>query len=224
MSLADTTGDGAAANVRAIDAAAVMALDEQIAAGGIAVVPTDTVYGLATDPGSEMGVRRLYELKRRRPTMPSAVMFASLALALAALPDLGPRTLRVLEVLLPGPLTLIVSNPAHCYPLACGPDPDRLGIRVPELAGVLAPLAAARHPVLQSSANLHGGLDPCRLADIPAEIRAAADLVLDAGEKLPGVASTVVDLSRYEKGGDYEVLREGAVPAADLDRHLSALR
>jgi L-threonylcarbamoyladenylate synthase len=206
-----------------LDAAGAAAFEQCVAAGGVAVFPSDTVYGLATCPESDAGVRRLYELKRRRPEMPSAVMFFTVGPALDALPELGRRTRRALELLLPGPLTLLVANPAHRFPLACGPESDRLGVRVPALTGRLLPLAATRHPVLQSSANLHGGPDPRRLADVPAEVRAGADLVLDGGD-LPGVASTVVDLSRIEDSGDYTVLREGAVAVDDLAARLSGLR
>jgi L-threonylcarbamoyladenylate synthase len=164
-------------------------------------------------------VRRLYELKRRGPDMPSAVMFFGLREALAALPELGAATRAAFERLLPGPLTLIVANPAGRYPLAGGTAPARLGIRVPALDGPLAGLRAVRRPVLQSSANLHGGADPRRLADVPPEIRAAVDLELDGGE-LPGTASSVVDLSGYERGGEHVVLREGAVSRSELERLL----
>jgi L-threonylcarbamoyladenylate synthase len=69
--------------------------------------------------------------------------------------------------------------------------------------------------VLQSSANHAGGADARRLADVPAGIRARADLVLDGGE-LPGTPSSVVDLAEYEETGDYRVLREGAVAAVEI--------
>ena len=203
-----------------VSAASVVAFERCIAGDGVAVFPADTVYGLAADPESEMAVRRLQALKRRDPDMPSAVMFFALETALAALSDLGPRTGGALERLLPGPLTLIVPNSARRYPLACGADPGRLGVRVPELVGQLSPLTAVGRPVLQSSANLHGGADPRRLTDVPAEIRAASDLVLDAGE-LPGVASTVVDLSRYEDGAGHTVLREGAVSRTEVAERLA---
>ena len=58
--------------------------------------------------------------------------------------------------LLPGALTVLLANPARRFPLACGPEPERLGLRVPLLEGELAPLAAVRWPVLQSSANRAG--------------------------------------------------------------------
>lgn len=181
-----------------------------IAVGGVALFPSDTVYGLATEPDSKEGVHRLYALKGRPPDQPAAVMFFDPELARAALPELGPRTRAALTRLLPGAVTLVLPNPAGRYPLACGPRPDRLGLRVPALDGPLAPLSAMRWPVLQSSANRSGGRDACTIEAVDDGIRAGVDLQLDGGE-LPGTASTVVDLSEYESSGSHTVVREGAL-------------
>jgi L-threonylcarbamoyladenylate synthase len=182
-----------------------------ISVGGVALFPADTVYALGTEPDSREGVERLYRLKGRAPDKPAAVMFFNLELALAALPELGPRTRDAVGRLLPGAVTLLVPNPAGRYPLACGPEPERLGLRVPHLDGELAPLAEVSWPVLQSSANRSGAADARRLADVDEDLRAGVDLILDGGE-LPGTPSTVVDLSAYESDGSWEVVREGAVP------------
>ncbi len=191
-----------------------------ISVGGVALFPADTVYGLATEPDSEEGVRRLYALKGRPPDRPAAVMFFDLELALGALADLGKRTRAVVDRLLPGSLTLLLPNPARRFPLACGPEPERLGVRVPELTGALAPLAATRRPVLQSSANRSGQRDARRLADVDPAIRREVDLQLDGGE-LPGTPSTVVDLTRYEIDARYTIVREGAVSAAAVKARLT---
>ena len=191
-----------------------------ISVGGVAIFPADTVYGLATEPDSREGVERLYRLKGRAPDKPAAVMFFQLEAALAALPELGERTRGALERLLPGALTLVLPNPSGRYPLASGPDPERLGVRVPLLEGALAPLAAVGWPVLQSSANRAGGADARRVADIDERVRAGVDLVLDAGE-LPGTPSTVVDLTGYERGGEWRLLRDGAVPPGDVEARLA---
>jgi L-threonylcarbamoyladenylate synthase len=190
-----------------------------VAAGGVAIFPADTVYGLATEPDSREGVERLYRLKGRAPDKPAAVMFFQVDAALAALPELGERTRDALVRLLPGALTLVLPNPARRYPLACGPEPERLGVRVPLLEGALAALASVGRPVLQSSANRAGGRDARRVADVDESVRAGVDLVLDAGE-LPGTPSTVIDLSEYEDGGGWSVVREGAVPLDALVRSL----
>jgi L-threonylcarbamoyladenylate synthase len=190
-----------------------------ISVGGVAIFPADTVYGLATEPDSREGVERLYRLKGRVPDKPAAVMFFQLGSALAALPELGERTREAVERLLPDALTLVLPNPARRYPLACGPEPERLGVRVPRLEGELAPLAAVGWPVLQSSANRSGEPDARRVEDVDARVREGADLVLDAGE-LPGTPSTVVDLSSYEDTGEWSVIREGAIPREAMVRSL----
>ena len=190
-----------------------------ISVGGVAIFPTDTVYGLATEPDSREGVDRLYRLKGRPPDRPAAVMFFQLDAALAALPELGTRTRDAVERLLPDALTLVLPNPARRYPLACGPEPERLGLRVPRLEGALAPLAAVGWPVLQSSANRSGEADARTVADIDARVREGADLVLDAGD-LPGTPSTVADLSAFEETGEWALLREGAVPREAMVRSL----
>jgi L-threonylcarbamoyladenylate synthase len=182
-----------------------------MAVGGVAVFPSDTVYGLACDAHHRLAVERLYKLKRRPLDKPSAVMFFDLELALAALPEVGPRTRAVLMRLLPGPVTVLLANLAGRFPLAGGDDQSTLGLRVP----VVPALAGVRWPVLQSSANLAGGTEARHLAEVPELIRRHADLLVDGGE-LPGTASTVVDLRAYEDDASWRVVREGAVSAEAL--------
>jgi L-threonylcarbamoyladenylate synthase len=189
--------------------------------GGVAVFPADTVYGLACEPDSKEAVQRLYLLKRRRPDKPAAVMFFALDLALAALPELGPGTAGAVSALLPGAVTLLLPNPARRFPLACGPAPETLGLRVPAWPPALAVLGDVRWPVLQSSANVAGGPDARVLGDVPEAIRARADLVLDGGE-LPGTPSTVVDLRAFERDGRWAIVREGAVAARDVEAALGS--
>jgi L-threonylcarbamoyladenylate synthase len=186
-----------------------------ISVGGVAVFPADTVYGLACEPDSKEAVQRLYLLKRRRPDKPAAVMFFTLDLALAALPELGPRTSGAVSALLPGAVTLLLPNPARRFPLACANDAGTLGLRVPAWPPALAALAEVSWPVLQSSANVAGGPDARVLGDVPEAIRARADLVLDGGE-LPGTPSTVVDLRGFERDGRWSVVREGAVAMGEV--------
>ena len=198
-----------------LTAADARSFERCIAGGGVAVFPADTVYGVACDPNSAAAVARLYELKGRPPAKPAAVMFFALEPALAALPDLGARTRAALGALLPGALTLLLPNPRGCYPLACGPDPGTLGVRVPALPEPIAALGDVGVAVLQSSANLAGGAEARTLDAVARSIRDRADVVLDGGE-VGGVASTVVDLRRYEEDGGWSVLREGAVGRAAL--------
>jgi L-threonylcarbamoyladenylate synthase len=193
------------------------AFERCIRVGGIAVFPSDTVYGLACDVENRVAVERLYLLKRRRPEKSSAVMFFDVDRALAALPELGLRTRGALKRLLPGEVTVLLPNLWRRYPLACGGDTATLGLRVPRVPA----LEAVSVPVLQTSANLAGGSDARRLDDVPNLIRSAADLVIDGGE-LPGTPSTVVDLRAYEGTGEWSVVRPGAVSGPELQLALRA--
>ena len=207
----------------ALDGEDAQRLEECLASGGVAVFPADTVYGLCCDPLNESAVRRLYELKGRPAERPAAVMFFALSALLSTLPDLTDRERTALQALLPGPVTLLLSNPAHRFPLAGGPGEggtDTLGVRVPLWGSQLAVLGGVRIPVLQSSANRSGEPDARRLQDVPESIRAGAELVLDGGE-LPGVSSTVIDLCEYERRGEWRIVREGALPRSAVARALA---
>ena len=205
----------------ALSPADAQTFERCIAVGGIAVFPADTVYGLACEPDSKEAVQRLYMLKRRHPDKPSAVMFFALDLALAALPELGPRTTAALHALLPGAVTALLPNPAGRFPLACASDLGTLGLRVPAWPPALAALGDVRWPVLQSSANAAGGPDARRLEDVPEYMRTHTDLVLDGGE-LPGTPSTVVDLRSFEADGQWSVAREGALSITEVAARLES--
>jgi L-threonylcarbamoyladenylate synthase len=183
-----------------------------VAGGGVAVFPSDTVYGVCCDPDDEAAAQRLYELKGRPASRPAAVMFFALESALQALSDLGEAECAALQALLPGPVTLLLENRQDRFLAACRRDPSTLGLRVPWLPEQLHALCSIEQPIMQTSANLSGQPDARTLAEVPASLREGADVVLDGGT-LPGTPSTVVDLREYEQSGAWHVLREGPLAA-----------
>ncbi|WP_217915263.1 L-threonylcarbamoyladenylate synthase [Miltoncostaea marina] len=192
-------------------------LREALLAGGVALVPTDTVYGLAAALDSPEGVAALYALKGRPREQPCQVLLATRALLDEALAALDGRTRRAAAALLPGPATCLVPDPAGRYAAAAGAEPGAVGLRAP--AGVAA-LSALDVPLVATSANMPGGPDPAVLADVPADLRAAVAVAVDAG-RLPGTASAVVDLRHVAGGGAAALLRPGPDPAA-VERVLAA--
>jgi L-threonylcarbamoyladenylate synthase len=195
-------------------AAAVAALR----AGGLAIVPTDTVYGLAASATSEEAVRRLYRAKGRGTPQPTALVAAAVAELSSYVPELEGRARAIADALLPGPYTLIVANPTRSYPWLTGDRPETLGVRVPAVGGAALAVLEGAGALAATSANLPGGRDPRRLEDVPPELRDAAAALVDGGE-LPGTPSTVVDLT----GEEPRVLREGAVPAAEALRAIASV-
>jgi L-threonylcarbamoyladenylate synthase len=176
---------------------------EAIRRGEPVVLPTDTVYGLCADYREEP-VRRLYRLKGRQTTQPTALLAADVDALLDAVPELRGKPL------LPGPYTLILPNPARRYPWLTGESAETIGVRLPTLSGDAAAVLRQVGVVAATSANLPGGRDPRRLEDVPEEIRNRSGAVLDGGP-LPGTPSTVVDLT----GPEPVVVREGAISAIE---------
>jgi L-threonylcarbamoyladenylate synthase len=200
----------------------VSSLERCMAGGGVAVLPTDTVYGVCCDPEDEQAARRLYALKGRPSARPAAVMFFALEPALAMLNELRHDERAALAALLPGPVTLLLANPALRFAPACRTDPATLGLRVPRLPECMQALGSLTRPVMQSSANMSGERDARVLAEVPTSMRDGADLVLDGGE-LPGRPSTVIDLRDYAAHRRWHVLREGALPRSAVRQALMSL-
>jgi L-threonylcarbamoyladenylate synthase len=187
---------------------------EALRAGGICIVPTDTVYGIGAAAGQEAACRRAFELKRRPPGQPTALIAGSVERLVAVLGvDTGGVASALLQALLPGPLTLVVANPGRRFAHLCGAHPDRIGVRVPALRPQVGQLADLTGGLALTSANLHGGLDPAVLDDVPQELRQAAAVIVDGG-RLPGTASAVIDVT----GAAPRVLRDGPGAAEALRR------
>lgn len=191
---------------------------EAIRAGLPVLLPTDTVYGLCSSAHREDAAAQLAQLKGRFARQPLALMARDVDTLLECVPELRGPQASVVRALLPGPLTLVVANPARRFPWLAGDRPQTLGVRVPDLAGEAREVLDGVGALAATSANLHGGPDPRRLDDVPPELRSACAAELDGGE-LPGTPSTVLDVS----GPEPKVLREGAVAAAEaLERAAAA--
>jgi L-threonylcarbamoyladenylate synthase len=183
---------------------------EAIGEGRPVVLPTDTVYGLCTTP---LAPESLSRLKGRGPDQPVALLASEVDILLELVPELPAALVRSL---LPGRLTLIFPNPGARFPLLS--PQDTIGVRVPELRGPARRIVTRVGAVAATSANLHGRRDPRRLGDIPEAIREHAVLV-DGGD-LPGVPSTVVDLTTDQP----RIVREGAVPSRVVLERLANAR
>ncbi|HKO37427.1 MAG TPA: L-threonylcarbamoyladenylate synthase [Solirubrobacterales bacterium] len=193
------------------------ALERCVSGGGVAVFPSDGLYGLACDPLDSAAIARIHRLKGRDDGKPSAVMYFSPLAIREILSGFGPRTKAAVSALLPGPVTLVVANPQRRYPLACRQDPERLGIRL-----IGGPLAGTMSPIFQTSANLSGEPPPARFDRVPDPILDRVDLAIDGGE-LPGLPSTVVDITSIDEDGSWRVLRDGALSPGDLASALASV-
>lgn len=187
---------------------------EALRGGGVVLLPTDTVYGIAVVASAPGATARLFALKERSEGQPVAVLVADRAQALALADAPGDAALRLMERLWPGPLTLVVRRSPTASSLELGGDPATVGLRCPDHDLVRA-LATEVGPLATTSANRHGQPTPLTAAEAAASLVGPVDLVVDGG-RLGSVASTVVDLT----GSEPKVLREGAVTVDHLHRAL----
>jgi len=189
------------------------------AAGKPILLPTDTVYGLATSAERADYAADLYRLKGRSRIQPTAIVAASIAALEAAIPELDDQVRAIAAALLPGPFTLVLPNPAQRFRWLTGTRTETIGVRVPNLPEPARRVAEGVGCLIATSANDPGGADPASLDEVPRRIRDAAAAEIDAGP-LPGVASTVIDFTVDPP----VVIREGAVPGADaIERVRAAL-
>ena len=181
-----------------------------VEAGEPVLLPTDTVYGLVTSAHRAEFTARLYELKGRDETQPSALLAAGLEALFDYLPELRGRPEVIARALLPGGFTLILPNPARRFRWLTGLRTDAIGVRVPELPELARRVVEPAGCVVATSANDPGGRDPVTLDDVPARIREGCAAEVDIGP-LPGTPSTVIDFT----GPEPFVIREGAEPSAE---------
>jgi L-threonylcarbamoyladenylate synthase len=192
-------------------------LERCIAAGGVAIFPADGLYGLACDPLNQAAIERIHQIKGRDDGKPSAVLYFSPLAMRELVEGFGDRTRAAVGALLPGPVTLVVENPEHRYPLACREDPERLGLRL-----IDGPLAGMIWPLFQTSANRSGEPAPANFAEVPRSILGAVDVAIDGGA-LTGSPSTVIDVTSLDSDGEWAILRQGGMPAEELRQRFNAV-
>jgi L-threonylcarbamoyladenylate synthase len=168
----------------------VEAAARAVRAGGLAVYPTETVYGLGADALDPDAVERVYETKGRPREKPLSLAVPAVA-DIEAYAVLGERERAFAEAFLPGPVTLVCERrPAVPDRLVAGQE--RVGVRVPDHETALALLERVA-PLTATSANLSGAGSVRRVADLDPAVRERATVV-DGGET-PGGESTVVDVA-----------------------------
>lgn len=194
--------------IRTIDDESLAEAKSIIEDGGLVVIPTDTVYGIAGDPRNARAIDRIYELKRRP-------RFKALQVLLADVDQLSE-----LKLALPAPLNRLAARfmPGAFSPIAVGEDgcdletlarDDTQGVRVPNSTLALRILRATG-PLAASSANLSGGESAQSVAEAVEAFGDAVPLYLDGGSTPGHVSSTVVAADPHERDG-IRILREGVI-------------
>ncbi|PUB22887.1 translation factor SUA5 [Promicromonospora sp. AC04] len=189
------------------------AIDEAVNAisrGGLVVLPTDTVYGIAADAFDEAAVAALLAAKGRGRQMPPPVLVGEVATLDGLATDVPDDARKLVEAFWPGGFTIILqAQPSLQWDL--GDTGGTVALRMPDHPAALA-LLKRTGPLAVSSANKSGSPAAQDAADAERQLGGSVAVYLDGGEAPGGVASTIVDAT----GPTLRVVREGAVTLAAL--------
>lgn len=183
--------------------------------GGVVVVPTDTVYGLAVSPDFPASVERLYELKQRPRHMNLPIMVADIAAMEDLGVDISAAARRLLESdYVPGALTVAIGfKNSPLVPWLEGRE--EVAIRIPNDERLLAVLRATG-PLLVTSANASGQDTPKNVGEILEQLNGQPDLAIDGGE-IKTIPSTIVNCRLNPP----KVEREGVIPTTEIEAILT---
>ncbi len=186
---------------------------DQIRAGEVLGMPTDTFYGLAADPFNLRAVDRVYEIKSRSRHKPLSLLIESVDQAEDLAQPLPQEFYALAQHFWPGPLTIIVRASSK-LPLKVTANTGNVALRVPKAAIPLAVVQAAQIPITATSANLSGEAECTSAMAVHDQLQDRISIIVDGGASPREIASTIVDLTDEE--ARWRILREGAIPAQEI--------
>jgi L-threonylcarbamoyladenylate synthase len=186
---------------------------DQVRAGEVLGMPTDTFYGLAADPFNLRAVERVYEIKSRSRHKPLSLLIADVDQAEELARPLPEEFYRLARKYWPGPLTIIVKA-ASRLPLKVTANTGNVALRVPNARIPLAVVQAASIPITATSANLSGESECTTAEAVRDQLQGRISIIVDGGTSPREVASTIVDLT--DEDARWRIMREGAILAQQI--------
>ena len=204
-------------NSEAPESSLIAYVAEQIRAGYVLGMPTDTFYGLAADPFNLRAVEKIYDVKSRSRHKPLSLLIESVDQAEDLTRPLPEEFYKLARKYWPGPLTIIV-RAASRLPLKVTANTGNVALRVPACKIPVAVVRAAGVPLTATSANVSGAAE-CTTADgVRQQLGEFIPVIVDGGPSPRSVASTIVDLT---DAAGFRVQREGAIPAQEISDFLA---
>jgi tRNA threonylcarbamoyl adenosine modification protein (Sua5/YciO/YrdC/YwlC family) len=180
--------------------------------GRVIAIPTDTFYGLSTDPFNLAAIERVFQVKGRAENKALPILVNSVEQAVTLMRDVPDAFLTLATKFWPGPLTLVVEA-THRLPLKVTGNSGRVALRWADSRIATALIEAVGGPITGTSANLSGHASCTNAEQITQQLGKSLALVLDAGDTGGTLASTIVRIN----GDEWTIVREGALP--DIEIH-----
>jgi L-threonylcarbamoyladenylate synthase len=200
-------------NSEAPEASLIRYAADQIRAGEVLGMPTDTFYGLAADPFNLRAVDRVYEIKSRSRHKPLSLLIESVEQAEELAKPLPEEFHALARRFWPGPLTIIV-RAASRLPLKVTANTGNVALRIPSSRIPLAVVQAARIAITATSANLSGEAECTTALAVRDQLQDRISIIVDGGPSPREVSSTIIDLTDEE--ARWKIIREGAIPSQEI--------
>lgn len=185
-----------------------------IKSGGLAVYPTDTLYGLAADPFNDSAVKKVFLSKNRPFDMPLSIAVSDVRM-LESVAVVNDSARKLISRFLPGPLTILLTKKPSISDLMTSGD-SQIGIRIPDHPFALR-LIRKVGPITATSANIHSKPDPTSIEMAKKGLGSKVDIYIDCGKTRLSAPSTIVDVSE----GDVEVVRAGVITMEEIANALT---
>ena len=191
---------------------------DQIRAGHVLGMPTDTFYGLAADPLNLRAVERVYEIKSRSRHKPLSLLIESTDQAEELAKPLPEEFYALARRFWPGPLTMIV-RAASRLPLKVTANTGNVALRIPAAKIPLEVVRAAGLPITATSANLSGASECTTAIAVRDQLQDRISIIVDGGVSPREVASTIVDLT--DEDARWRIIREGAISTQEISEYFA---
>jgi len=195
------------------DPEAIKEAAELILEGKLVAFPTETVYGLGADATNAIAVKRIFEAKLRPADNPVIVHIASFEQLYEVASEIEEKIVELAKVFWPGPFTIIVKKSSH-IPNEVSAGLPMVAVRMPAHPVAIALIKTSRRPIAAPSANLSGRPSPTKAEHVLEDLGGRIEMILDAGETLFGVESTIIDLTKRPP----RLLRPGPLVVEDIER------
>jgi len=197
------------------DATVIQGASQALSQGNLIAFPTETVYGLGADATNPDAVKRIYEVKGRPSDHPLIVHIASLDQMDQWTIDIPEYAIKLARDFWPGPMTLVLKRSTKAKDFITGGQ-DTVALRVPAHPIALSLLQEFKEGIAAPSANRFGSVSPTTAEAVEEELKdylSPQDLILDGGQCLVGVESTIIDCTKQTPF----ILRPGAITSAMIE-------
>lgn len=183
-----------------------------VKSGGIAIIPTDTVYGIVADALNENAVKKIYDLKQRDMSNPMSVLVSDISMIKKITKNISSQEEEIINNFFPGALTIIF-NKSNIVPNIVTAGLDTIGVRMPNNKFILELIKTLKVPIVATSCNLASEMPIIEIDEIKRKFKNKVDCIVDEGKAKIGIPSTIIKMEE----GKIKVLREGPISKKEIE-------